>query len=128
MNNKLFASFTQFETLDDLIDQISTEYTINYNKLFVLFVKSTDEYVITYNTDSGNIGHLPPNTISVHRKKDSNTLYTINALNELIKRLNGGIVDPLFKVNWNHYKNNILLTQQNEFKSLSTKLYQIIEL
>ena len=49
-------------------------------------------------------------------------------LNELIKRLNGGIVDPSFKVNWNHYKNCILLTQQNEFKSLNTKLYQIIEL
>lgn len=128
MNNKLFASFTQIDNLEDLIETISTDYVINYDKLFVLYVKSTDEYVITYNTDSGNIGSLPPNTISVHRKKDTNTLYTINALNELIKRLNGGIVDPSFRVNWNHYKNCILLTQQNEFKSLNTKLYKIIEL
>jgi hypothetical protein len=128
MNNKLFASFTQIDNLEELIEIISTDYIINYDKLFVLYVKSTDEYVITYNTDSGNIGSLPPNTISVHRKKDTNTLYTINALNELIKRLNGGIVDPSFKVNWNHYKNCILLTQQNEFKSLNTKLYKIIEL
>ena len=128
MNNKLFASFTQIDNLEDLIETISTDYIINYDKLFVLYVKSTDEYVITYNTDSGNIGSLPPNTISVHRKKDTNTLYTINALNELIKRLNGGIVDPSFRVNWNHYKNCILLTQQNEFKSLNTKLYKIIEL
>jgi len=128
MNNKLFASFTQIDSLEDLIETISTDYIINYDKLFVLYVKSTDEYVITYNTDSGNIGSLPPNTISVHRKKDTNTLYTINALNELIKRLNGGIVDPSFRVNWNHYKNCILLTQQNEFKSLNTKLYKIIEL
>ena len=128
MNNKLFASFTQIDNLEELIEIISTDYIINYDKLFVLYVKSTDEYVITYNTDSGNIGSLPPNTISVHRKKDTNTLYTINALNELIKRLNGGIVDPSFRVNWNHYKNCILLTQQNEFKSLNTKLYKIIEL
>jgi hypothetical protein len=128
MNNKLFASFTQIDNLEDLIETISTDYVINYDKLFILYVKSTDEYVITYNTDSGNIGSLPPNTISVHRKKDTNTLYTINALNELIKRLNGGIVDPSFRVNWNHYKNCILLTQQNEFKSLNTKLYKIIEL
>ena len=28
---------------------------------------------------------LPENTILVHRKKETNTLYTINALNELIK-------------------------------------------
>jgi hypothetical protein len=128
MNNKLFASFTQIDNLEELIETISTDYIINYDKLFVLYVKSTDEYVITYNTDSGNIGSLPPNTISVHRKKDTNTLYTINALNELIKRLNGGIVDPSFRVNWNHYKNCILLTQQNEFKSLNTKLYKINEL
>jgi hypothetical protein len=128
MNNKLFASFTQIDNLEELIETISTDYIINYDKLFVLYVKSIDEYVITYNTDSGNIGSLPPNTISVHRKKDTNTLYTINALNELIKRLNGGIVDPSFRVNWNHYKNCILLTQQNEFKSLNTKLYKIIEL
>jgi hypothetical protein len=128
MNNKLFASFTQIDNLEELIEIISTDYIINYDKLFVLYIKSTDEYVVTYNTDSGNIGSLPSNTISVHRKKDTNTLYTINALNELIKRLNGGIVDPSFKVNWNHYKNCILLTQQNEFKSLNTKLYKIIEL
>jgi hypothetical protein len=39
------------------------------------------------------------NTILVHRKKETNTLYTINALNELIKKLNGGVVDIAYKVN-----------------------------
>ena len=48
------------------------------------------------------------NTILLHRKKDSNTLYTINALNDLIKSLNGGIIDTSFKVDWQDYKNCIL--------------------
>ena len=41
----------------------------------------------TYNVEQGNTKDIPSNTIMVHRKKDSNTLYTINALNELIKKI-----------------------------------------
>ena len=99
-----------------------------YNKMFVLHIKSNDEYVVTYNVDQGNVSSIPDNTILVHRKKDSNTLYTINALNELIKRLNGGVVDSRYRVNWQHYRNTILLTQQNELKELKTKIHKIIEL
>jgi hypothetical protein len=99
-----------------------------YNKMFVLFVKSTNEYVVTYNVDQGNVNSIPDNTILVHRKKETNSLYTINALNELIKRLNGGVVDVSNKVNWQHYKNCILLTQHNELKQLNTKVHSIIEL
>jgi hypothetical protein len=50
-----------------------------------LHIKSNDEYVCTYNVDQPNINNIPENTILVHRKKETNTLYTINALNELIK-------------------------------------------
>ena len=99
-----------------------------YNKMFVLFVKSTNEYVITYNVDQGNVNSIPENTILVHRKKETNTLYTINALNELIKKLNDGVVDMAYRVNWPHYRNSILLTQHNELKQLNTKVFKIIEL
>jgi hypothetical protein len=51
-----------------------------------------------------------------------------SALNELIKKLNGGVVDTRFQIDWNHYKNTILLTQQNELRQLKTKIYEIIEL
>ena len=128
MNNKLFCTFTTLDELDNLVEDLQSKYTIMYNKMFVLHVKSNDEYVVTYNVDQGNISSIPDNTILVHRKKDSNTLYTINALNELIKRLNGGVVDPRFRIDWKHYKNTILLTQQNELKELKTKIHTIIEL
>jgi hypothetical protein len=128
VNNKLFATFIALDDLDSLIDNLKSSYSIMYNKMFVLYVKSTDEYVVTYNVEQGNVNSIPTNTILVHRKKETNTLYTINALNDLIKKLNGGVVDPSFRVNWQHYKNCILLTNHNELKQLNTKIYKIVEL
>ena len=128
LNNKLFCTFTDLEGLNTLIEDIKAKYSIIYNKLFVLEIVGKDEYVITYNVEQANVGSIPENTILVHRKKESNTLYTINALNELIKKLNGGVVDTKFKVDWQHYRNCILLTQHNELNQLNTKIYKIIEL
>jgi hypothetical protein len=128
VNNKLFCTFTGLEDLEALINALTKSYTIMYNKMFVLYVKSTDEYVVTYNVEQGNVDGIPPNTILVHRKKETNTLYTINALNDLIKKLNGGVVDSSYRVNWQHYKNCILLTNHNELKQLNTKVYKIVEL
>jgi hypothetical protein len=128
VNNKLFCTFVTLEEIDNFIKDISYRYTIMYNKLFVLYIKDTGEYVVTYNTDQINLSSIPDNTILVHRKKETNTLYTINALNELIKKLNGGAVDVHYKINWQHYKNTILLTQHNELKQLKTKIHNIVEL
>ena len=128
LNNKLFCTFTSLDNLDNLVKDLQSRYEIMYNKMFVLHIKSNDEYVVTYNVDQANVSNIPDNTILVHRKKDTNTLYTINALNELIKSLNGGVVDPRYRIEWQHYKNTILLTQQNELKQLKTKIHTIIEL
>ena len=134
LNNKLFCTFTTLEGLDGLLDHITSSYSIMYNKIFVLHIKSNNEYVCTYNIDQGNSSssldqnQLPLNTIMVHRKKDTNTLYTINALNELIKKLNGGVVDTKFPIDWKHYKNCVLLTQHDELKQLNTKIHKIIEI
>ena len=128
LNNKLFCTFVSEDVLDDMVTSISKAYSIMYNKMFVLFVKSTGEYVITYNVEQANVSNIPLNTILVHRKKETNTLYTINALNDLIKKLNGGVVNTSYKVNWQHYQNCILLTQSGDLKQLNTKVYKIIEL
>ena len=128
LNNKLFCTFTDPQNLDVLVEDIKAKYSIIYNKMFVLEIIGKEEYVITYNVEHTNVSYIPENTILVHRKKESNTLYTINALNELIKKLNGGVVDTKFAINWNHYKNCILLTQHNELNQLNTKIFKIIEI
>ena len=128
LNNKLFCTFTDLDGLDALLEDIQSKYSIIYNKLFVLEIVGKNEYVVTYNVEQANVDSIPENTILVHRKKESNTLYTINALNELIKKLNGGVVDTRYRVDWQHYRNCILLTQHNELNQLNTKIYKIIEL
>jgi hypothetical protein len=128
LNNKLFATFTTLEELDNLVNQLNQTYSIMYKKIFVLQLSDSDEYILTYNVDQGNVNSIPENTILVHRKKEYNVLYTINSLNELIKSLNNGVVNPNYRIDWQHYKNTILLTQHNELKQLKTKIYQIVNL
>lgn len=128
MTNKLFCTFVEESFVDEFIEEIKDYYTIAYNKIFVLYVKSNNEYVCTYNIIENTVDYIPENTILVHRKKDFNVLYTVNGLNEIIKQLNNGIVDPSFKINWQHYRNSIILTNQGELKQLKTKIHKIVEL
>lgn len=128
MSNKLFCTFASEESLDEVLNTIQSNYKIIYNKIFVLYSKSQDEYICTYNVDLGNISNFINNTILVHRKKESNTLYTINSLNRLIETLNGGVLDINYKINWADYQNCVLLTKGPELKRVNTKLYRIIEL
>ena len=86
--------------------------------------------MLTYNVDMGNSkeSKIIDNTILVHRKKQTNTLYTINALNELIKSLNNGVLDKTFSINWNDYKNCILLIQAEGFNKINTKIKEVVNL
>jgi hypothetical protein len=128
MSNKLFCTFSVEENLDEVLASIQEKYKIIYSKIFVLYSKSQDEYICTYNVDFGNVSTFLDNTILVHRKKESNTLYTINALNTLIKELNGGVLDMSYRINWADFRNCILLTKGPELKRINTKLYKIVEL
>jgi len=127
MSNKLFCTFSTEAELDSTLDAIKEKYKIIYNKIFVLYSKSQDEYICTYNVDFGNVSTFLENTILVHRKKESNTLYTINALNTLVKELNNGVLDKSYRVNWMDYRNCILLTKGPELKRVNTKLFKILE-
>jgi hypothetical protein len=128
MSNKLFCTFATEETLEPVLENIQERYKIIYNKIFVLYSKSLNEYICTYNVDFGNVGTFIDNTILVHRKKESNTLYTINALNTLIKELNEGVLDTSYRINWSDFRNCVLLTKGPELKRINTKLFKIIEL
>ena len=125
--NKLFCSFTPKERLEERLAEINSEYKILYNKIFVLASPESDEYMCTYNIEvEGYETRMLNNTILLHRKKETNTLYTINALNTLIMTLNNGMMDNKFPINWHEYKNSVLLTQGSEFRKLNTILHKIV--
>ena len=126
--NKLFCSFTSPADLEETVATINRKYAILFNKVFVLESPQSDELICTYNIDTGNMAASPmANTILLHRKKESNTLYTINALNTLIKSLNGGVLDTRFIVNWQDYKNSILLTNGPDLRKLDTAIHKIVD-
>ncbi len=125
--NKLFCTFSPKDRLDDTLREINREYTILYKKIFVLESKDSEEFLCTYNIEiEGGPTKILPNTILLHRKKESNTLYTINALNTLIKSLNGGVLDTSYIINWNDYKNSVLLTQGDDLRRLNTTIHKIV--
>lgn len=128
MSNKLFCTFSTEADLEKTLQDIQERYKIIYSKIFVLYSKSQDEYICTYNVDYGNVSTFLENTILVHRKKESNTLYTINALNTLVKQLNNGVLDKNYRINWPDYRNCILLTKGPDLKRINTKLFRILEL
>ena len=130
MNNRLYCTFTTPDNYEEISDVIQTSYVVLFKKLFVLESLDGEKIMLTYNVDMSNsrVNTIIDNTILVHRKKQTNTLYTINALNELIKSINGGILDKSFAVDWNDYKNCILLIQTDGFNKIDTKVKTIINL
>lgn len=129
LKNKLFCTFTTEEGLDELIHSINREYLVLYKKIFVLSSPDSTELMCTYNIDfSDTQPRIMKNTILVHRKKETNTLYTINSLNALIKDLNGGVLDTKYPVNWQDYRNSILLVQDSKFKKLNTEIKKVVNL
>lgn len=128
---QLLCTFSTVETLEDSLRQIIDNYSIAFDTIYVLENTDTaNALCVTYNIDmTAPVGeNIPTATISLHRKKATNTLYTINALNMLVSELNGGKMDRTFQVPWNSYKNTILVTAYNKLKIIHTKLHKIIRL
>jgi hypothetical protein len=128
MNNKLYCTFIQGDDVDLVVDRILEEHDILFNKIFVLASLDDDKVMLTYNIDGPVYNLQLENTILVHRKKQTNTLYTINALNEVIRYLNGGILDTTYQVDWTRFRNCLLLTRPGGFKKVRTRLKNIIEI
>jgi hypothetical protein len=130
MNTQLLVSFTKPNKLDQTIEQITACYKLAFNKVYVLEnILNVKELICSYNINSESeiVGEIPQNTISVHRKKDTNTIYTINALNYVIALLNDGKCDPNFPMPWEKYKNCILVTNAEGLKKIETKIHSVMK-
>ena len=129
MQTQLLCTFTNKEELQNTLQLIRETYHIVYNYIYVLQNKGNlDELFITYNIDTTLKPERPlEDTILVHRKKQSNTLYTINALNELVKEENGGVLDKNYSIDWDKFRNSIIVTNVEGTKKISTRIFEVIE-
>ena len=126
MNTQLLCLFTTKEELEKSIDFIMGNYTLVNPNVFVLENKTNiEECYITFNVEKGSIA-IPSDwkTILVHRKKQSNTIYTINALNEVVKTKTGGQLDNSYMIDWEEFRNCILTTSNTGYKMIPTKVFK----
>ena len=79
MNNRLYCTFTTPESIKEITKRIQSSYVILFDKIFVLESLDGEKIMLTYNVDINNSSKdsMVDNTILVHRKKQTNTLYTI---------------------------------------------------
>ena len=128
MKTQLLCTFTTKETLDKIVNDITNTYTIVFDKIYVLQNEDNiNELMCTYNVDTTSQVDFNqiPGTISLHRKKFTNTLYTINALNEVIILLNNGLLDSKFIVPWDDFRNILMITNSEGLKKIPTRIFKI---
>jgi len=115
LKTQLLCTFAHQSDLNIITDYIQRSYTIPEHRIFVFSNSDRPEQLYcTYNADASEM--RGQNTISIHRKKETNTLYTVNALNAIIRRVNNGVLDKTYQVDWSMYRNSFILTDDNDYR------------
>ena len=128
MRTQLLCTFAHRKDLDLIVDYVKKSYTVSEKRMFVFSDASNrHDLCVTYNVQPDDYGKTP-NTIMIHRKKETNTLYTVNALNVIILKANNGILDKKFIINWPNYENSLLLTDGDELRHIHLDLHKRIDI
>lgn len=126
---QLLCTFANSLNYTETIKEITQQYTLIDNKIFIFANENNlRELYLTFNVKKTELNNRYKGTISIHRKKQTNTLYTLNAMNKLIADENNGVFDKNFQLNWELYKNSIILTNEIGVKIVPLKLFSIQEI
>ena len=129
IDSQLLCTFSNKKELTEMVLLIKETAPLSMKKLYVLEkTENSTELMLTYNVLKSEVSGFLPNTILLHRKKETNTLYTINAVNIIIKDANNGILDTSYRLQWDNYRNSILLTNKQGLNKINTRLKEIIDL
>lgn len=124
----MLCTFAHKKDLELIVDYVTKSYTISEQRMFVFSdADNRNDIYITFNIEATGYSKTP-NTISIHRKKETNTLYTVNALNTIIRGANNGVMDKSFAVDWTLYHNSLLMTNANALRRIQLQLMRRIEL
>jgi len=118
----LLMCFSNEDDYRSKLQQIREIYRPDSN-IFVIQNRYDDtEIYITFNTE---YNFKMPGYIKVNKK--GNTIFTIDAVNELSIRETGKI-DKSFVPNWNEFENCLLLIRDGELNVIPTKIKEIIKI
>ena len=125
MRTQLLCTFAHKTNLDIVIEYIKQNFEVPEKRIFVFSnYANRNELYCTFNAEDN--GHRGKNTISIHREKETNTLYTVNALNEVIKDLNNGVLDKTMIIPWEAFENSFILQDDPGYKRIDLTLYKRI--
>lgn len=126
-SRQLLCTFSNIISYKSDLTSISNLYTPILTKFFIFEnVKNKKDLYITYSIDTTQKFQKLNSTISIHRKKETNTLFSLNAMNKLITEDNGGIFDKEFQVNWELYRDCIILTGDISIRVININLLEIV--
>lgn len=130
---QLLCTFTTSNSIRLTVDYIQTYYKVSNNKFFLYrsqekeFSYNGGNFFIVYNIDDIlKPEGLARNTIILHRKKQHNSFYTINALNKLIQNINNGVLDKEFQIDWELYENKLLISIEGDLKITPISFQKIL--
>ncbi len=127
-NTQLLCTFAKLQTHGDEITALFKYYSILDGKVYVLQSGTVpDDVFLTYNAEKNGC-EFYPRTMSMHRKKEYNIIYSINALNELIRQENNGVVSRDYQINWQLYGNSLITARDGKVKITPTKLLKIFKI
>ena len=128
MKTQLLCTFTTQDRLKPTIDLIISCHDVLFDKIYIFNnQKDISQLICTYNIPNNQDNFIEGmDTIALHRKKQSNTLYTINALNEVIRSKNNGILDKKFPIEWSEFQNTLLLVNDQGLNKIPTRIYKIV--
>jgi hypothetical protein len=130
----LLASFIPTDDEEKIlaeVEHIAATVNLTNNLIFLLGMPDDpDRRIITYNAflERGKPLNSRLFTMRVHRKKNSNTLYTINALNKAVALEHDGQTGRHLKLDWENYKNSIMLLTGNELKVYNVEVVRIYKI
>ena len=117
-------------TVDQVVQKILNTFSLTNKYIFVLKYRDEEnKTLLTFNAEQDREAFRKMNffTLRLHRKKQSNTLYTINGLNLAIAQDNDGETGKHLKLDWDKYKNTVLLSYNQNLKVVDLNLDKILE-
>lgn len=125
---QLLCTFSNNKDFSAVSEEVRKFYEVYSNRIFAFVnAQNPKEMYLTYNVlNMRKDAPKFPNTILIHRKKQTNTLYTLNAMNRLIEEENGR-ADKTYIVNWKLYENSLIITGDVSIRIIPLKISTILE-
>ena len=119
------------EIINNFIDKLVNNYNIQKEKIFIIKnLTNVKQYIITYifklNEDEKiNFNEISPGTVHIHKNRNTNTIYSINALNKLIEQesglIKGNINYKAVEIKWDKYRNSCIMLKEGNLIISHTK-------